>query len=398
MEKKDILIVAPFADLPSENGNCRYFYLAELLSARNDVQVELVISSFSHLKKAARDTAWKPDRPYRLTYIQEPGYPKNVCLQRFRSHRVMGRNLAKYLETRGKPDVVFCAVPSLDAAKAAASFCEKNDVRFVVDVQDLWPEAFEMVVHIPPLSTLAFLPLRAQADYIYSRADDIVAVSRTYADRAARVNRKGGRREVVFLGTKLADFDRYRSTKPHDEAVCRIGYVGTLGHSYNISCILRALELLRQQGHTDYFFDVMGDGPLMAQFQREAEEKRLPVHFWGRLPYPQMVERLTACDIAVNPIMKGAAQSIINKVGDYAAAALPVVSTQECPEYQQLVDTWEIGYNCDGENIAQISEKLQRLRTDRELRLKMGANNRHLAEQRFDRETSYREILKLLVE
>ena len=42
-----------------------------------------------------------------------------------------------------------------------------------------------------------------------------------------------------------------------------------------------------------------------------------------------MVGMLGVCDIAVNSISKGAAQSIINKHGDYAAAGLPVVNTQE---------------------------------------------------------------------
>ena len=40
------------------------------------------------------------------------------------------------------------------------------------------------------------------------------------------------------------------------------------------------------------------------------------------MSYEDMVQTLVQCDIAVNPIIKGAAQSIINKVGDYAAAGL----------------------------------------------------------------------------
>lgn len=53
--------------------------------------------------------------------------------------------------------------------------------------------------------------------------------------------------------------------------------------------------------------------------------------------YPEMCGRLVACYIAVNPITHGAAQSIINKHGDYAASGLPVVNTQECEEYRNLV-------------------------------------------------------------
>lgn len=394
---RDILIIAPFGELPSESANCRYFYLARMLADREDADCELVISSFSHLKKAPRDTSWQPEEPFKLTYIAEPGYPKNVCIQRFQSHRAMGKNLACYLESRKQPDVIFCAVPSLDAAQAAAAYCEKHHVRFIIDVQDLWPEAFEMVVHFPPFSTLAFFPLKKQADYIYSRADDIVAVSQTYVDRAARVNRKNGAREAVFLGTKLSDFDRYRFSGSRSTSACHIGYVGTLGHSYNITCILQALRLLDQQGHHDFVFDVMGDGPLLEEFRKQAETQSLPVHFYGRLPYPEMVYQLTQCDIAVNPIAKGAAGSIINKVGDYAAAGLPVISTQECPEYRELVSSRQLGFNCSNDDPVDIAEKLLLLQYDDALRRQMGENNRHLAEECFDRAQSYPIMIDLML-
>lgn len=68
-----------------------------------------------------------------------------------------------------------------------------------------------------------------------------------------------------------------------------------------------------------------------------AKEQGLDVTFTGDLPYPKMVATLCECDFAVNPIRRGAA-SIINKVGDYAAAALAVVNTQECEEYRALLE------------------------------------------------------------
>src|SRR5699024_6724831 len=65
------------------------------------------------------------------------------------------------------------------------------------------------------------------------------------------------------------------------------------------------------------------------------------------LDYPEMVSRLRGCDIAVNPIVAGAAQSITNKVGDYAAAGLPVVNSQECEAYRTLLDSYGAGLSCD---------------------------------------------------
>ena len=72
----------------------------------------------------------------------------------------------------------------------------------------------------------------------------------------------------------------------------------------------------------------MGDGPLKEEFENYAEEKKVDCQFTGRLEYEKMVGLLCSCDIAVNPIKKGSAGSIINKVGDYAAAGLPVINTK----------------------------------------------------------------------
>lgn len=60
----------------------------------------------------------------------------------------------------------------------------------MIDIQDIWPEAFKMVFNVPIISDLIFYPMKKMADYIYSRADSIVAVSDTYADRASTVNKE----------------------------------------------------------------------------------------------------------------------------------------------------------------------------------------------------------------
>lgn len=68
---------------------------------------------------------------------------------------------------------------------------------------------------------------------------------------------------------------------------------------------------------------------------------------------------LCACDIAVNPIKAKSAGSIINKVADYAAAGLPVINTQECEEYRNLVENYKIGFNCENNNANDLAEKLR---------------------------------------
>ncbi len=397
-----VLIIAHFMQTPSENGNSRFTYIANLLGDKKENQIELITSSFSHKYKEQRVISNEPiDKlNYKLKTINEPGYKKNVSLKRFYSHYIMGKNLKKYLNKLDyKPDVIYCAVPSLDVGRVTAKYAKKNNIRFIIDVQDLWPEAFKMVFNLPIISNLIFWPMKKLANYIYKNADDIVAVSETYANRASGVNEKYKHKLSVFLGTDLDFFDECKKKNKciFDDEIIRIAYIGTLGHSYDIKCIIDAIKLLNDREIKNIKFVIMGDGPLKQEFENYAKQKNIDSEFTGRLPYEEMVGKLCSCDIAVNPIMHNAAQSIINKVGDYAAAGLPVVSTQECEEYRKLVENYNIGFNCDNGNIQDISEKLERLIKNKELRTKMGENNRKLAEEKFDRRVTYKQIVDLVM-
>lgn len=395
--KKDILIISHFVDFPEEKGNDRFCYLADLLCDRGN-SVEIITSDFIHIKKEHRISK-KGKYKYKYKLIHEPSYKKNICLRRFYSHFVFAKNVKKYLNARRKPDVIYCAIPSLDVAKVAAKYAKKNHVKFIVDVQDLWPEAFKMVFHVPVVSDLIFAPMQMKANYAYRQADEVVAVSDTYVNRALTVNKKCSQGLSVFLGTDLQKFDKYKSIAKlsKKDGIIRLVYIGTLGHSYDLTCVFDAMVQLKKKGYDSIRFRVIGDGPLKAKFQEYSNKLKLDVEYTGRLEYSEMVSRLTECDIAVNPIMHGAAQSIINKVGDYAAAGLPVISTQECNEYRNLINKYQCGFNCENGNIQQIAKRIMYFVEHTEEMKRMGEASRKLGEELFDRTTMYEKILELIV-
>lgn len=396
---KDILIIAHFCSDFDGKGNNRFNYLAKLLTDYQ-CKVELVTTDFSHSKKKQRENI-ESGLPYKLTMISEPGYKKNVSIKRFYSHYVMGKNLKDYLSKREKPDIIYCGVPSLDAAKAAARYANKNEVRFIIDIQDLWPEAFKMVFNLPVISNLIFYPMKKTANYIYGLADDIIAVSKTYVDRAINVNRKCKNGYPIYIGTNLNNFDslviKNKITNKLEDELW-LAYIGTLGHSYDIRCVIDALSILKANGMLNIKFIIMGDGPLRSELEEYAKNRDIYCDFTGSLSYDKMVGVLSSCDIAVNPISHGAAGSIINKHGDYAAAGLPVINTQECLEYRKLVENYNMGYNCENSNPEDLADKLLILYSDKKLRETMGQNSRRLAEDKFDRNHTYSKIVQLILQ
>lgn len=391
-----ILIVAHFTRDFSETDNGRFLYLAKELYNKGH-EVEIITTNFSHgMKKKKKDITVK--YPFKIKMLDEPGYKKNVSIRRFYSHHVWGKNLDKYLSNIKKPDVVYCAVPSLTGPKNVADYCEKNKIRFIIDIQDLWPEAFQMVFNIPVVSNIIFAPFNKIVNSSYSRADEICAVSDTYVNRALSVNHKCKSGHTVFLGTNLDTFDKYASEEPiihKNEDEIWLAYCGTLGSSYDLTVVFDALDIITQKGYTVKFI-VMGDGPKKKVFEEYSSQKNINVYFTGYLPYNQMVALLCECDITVNPIMGGAAQSIINKHGDYASCGLPVINTQECSEYRRLVETYNMGFNCENGNAKDIADALIKLVDDCELRKIMGQNSRKCAEEKFDRKNSYLELINTI--
>lgn len=393
----DVLIVAEFLDdIKDPNTyNSRFLTVADMLAARGH-RVRIVTSDFIHSAKQHVSGITKC-KGHDMVTLHEPGYRKNISLRRFYSHHALAKNLKKWLKTIEKPDVIYCAVPSLDFAYEAARYARQNGIKFVVDIQDLWPEAFEMVVNIPLVSKLAFSGLRIRADFIYRTADRVVAVSQTYADRALEVSQKCHSGDAVFLGTDIERFDSFRREKSpleKKEDEIWLGYVGTLGYSYDLETVMDAMDLSRDvPEYHNLRFVVVGDGPLREKFQSYAQKKGVNARFLGMLPYPQMVAVLTQCDIAVNPIKRGSAGSIINKHGDYAAAGIPVVNSQEAPEYRRLVEERNMGRNCRCQDAQDMAKKLRELVRSPELRKTMGDNARACALELFHRGRTYQKII-----
>lgn len=389
----DIVIISEFCGDFSKSDNDRFLYLAKMLAQEN--QVEIITSSFHHSSKKQRGKLLA-EWPFKITIISEPGYPKNVCLKRFASHYVWGRNVLKYIKHREKPDVVYCAIPSLTGPKLVSKYCEKKDIKFVIDVQDLWPESFRMAFNIPLIRDCVFMPFSIIANGIYKRADEICAVSETYVERALKENQKCNLGTAVFLGTDLSTFDRYAKENPVSREYNEefwIGYAGTLGTSYNIPFIIKAIgELNAPNVH----FLVMGDGPKRQEFQAYAEKIGINATFMGRLPYEKMCGMLAACDIVVNPIQSRSVASIINKHADYAACGKAVINTQNSAEYKKLVESYQMGVNIENDDFDCLVDNLKMLISNKSLRVQMGNNARRCAEEKFNRRNTYQSLIAVI--
>lgn len=396
--RKDIVLVVNYWNFETENYISRYTTFADLLSRYYNLEV--ITSTFCHMTKSQRIDGRIDFKsyPYKIKLLQEPGYRKNISLKRIFSYMQFGKHVLQYLKNRPKPDAIIVSVPTPSAAKKVTAYANKNHIPVIIDIQDLWPEAFRMALDIPVISNIIFKPMERQAEQIYKNADKIMAVSDTYVKRGLKNNRKDNKGLSIYLG---AD-SRHISEKTKDIQVEKpvnefwIGYVGSLGHSYDIETILRALKLIKDTGIENIVFQVMGTGVLEEKFQKAAVKLGVRCCFKGLTEYGLMMKTLMMCDIAVNPIVKKSAATIINKVADYAAAGVPVINTQGSEEYRLLLEEYGAGINVKGEDDLEVSLAILELYYNKDRLLAMKQNSLRLFEEKFDRQKSYSRLVSLL--
>lgn len=397
-------------------GYTRFRFLSELL-AREGFAVDLITSSFQHWEKAQRDCskACYQDLPYRVVFIDEPGYTKNLDLGRILSHRVAAKNLRAHFErTAGTYDLIYAEIPPNDVARACAEAANALHIPFVADINDLWPEAMRMVVDVPVVSDLAFYPFARDAKRVYQLLAAAVGTSDEYAARPAKDREKPYPRATVYVGNDLASFDA--GAREHAADVNKpagelwVTYAGTLGASYDVITLVEAADLLERKRLTQAAakgadpalalppvrVKVLGDGPDREKLEARAAELDAPVDFLGYTAYDLMAAYLCASDITVNSLVTSAAQSIVTKIGDYLASGNPMINTGSSPEFRAKVTSDGFGVNVEAENAQALADAIEKLAEHASLRKIMGSKARAVAENEFDQPRAYREIVDLL--
>ena len=420
--------------VPCESGPNRFYYIAKAFCDAG-WDVDLIGPSFQHFEKKPRDRKKiaAQNYPFKVRYIDNPPYKKNIDLRRIHSNAVAAGNVESVLSGQDY-DLIYCSIPANNVAAAVTAFARKNNIPIIIDIEDIWPEAMEMVIKNKLMRKIIFPYFMKDAEKVYASCDAVIGTSEDYTERAVKYNHRDIPMSTVYVGVDLSVFDagvkKYtfdqsdienieqpsnsdadnisdlrRSTdkvrKPADELW--VSYAGSLGQSYDIETLIRAAKKLEDEtsedartNHLKVRFKLLGTGPNMEPLQALAKELGVTnVEFLGYTAYPKMAAYLNQSDIVVNSFIKGAPQSIPNKVGDYLASGSAVISTLENPVAKALIDNNDCGINVEPGNVEVLFMAIKRLIEDDDLRCRQGKNARALAESRFDRAVSYKEIVRM---
>lgn len=382
-------------------GYTRFRFLAEFL-VKNGFQVDLITTSFQHWEKRQRDvkTCFKVKYPFKLKFIYEPGYSKNIDPKRIISHHIASKNLKKYLYDKGDYDLIYSEIPPNDVAKEIALYCHKMSIPYIVDVNDLWPEAMKMALDVPVISDILFHPFLRDAEKVYSLVSGVIGTSDEYRDRPFKYNKKTIPKDTVYVGNEIEVFDQGaydnwdKIEKPEGEFW--VTYAGTLGASYDIKTMIEAQLLLQKRGYPNIKTQILGGGPDEEKLKSLTDELKANAIFRGYQSYDVMAAYLKKSDVLVNSFVKKAPQSIVTKIGDYLAAGKPMINTCSSQEFKEKVQRDKFGINIEAENPEILADAIIELFDDVQLRIEYGENARKIAEKEFDRKVAYKKIVMMI--
>ena len=313
---RTVWIVNPFDNLPGEGFRPgRYELLARALTAAG-ARVVWLTSDWSHTRKCVRAVPVRPFPGLELVLVNAAARPyrRNVSLARISNHRlfasaaiVAARRLGS--EPADRPDLVLVSLPPLSAAAGFLDLRREWGFKLAVDVQDAWPETFERLFPrgLRALARPVLWPLRRLARRLYREADLVTGTCDGYAEL---VRAYGAR---TYYRACLAHAAEARPRRKSAEKGLRFVYIGNLGRSYDLATVIAAVNAL-----PDATLDIAGDAP-------PRREGRVTWH--GYLADAELKALLAECDIGVVPLRDDSFIGIPNKVADYAAAGLYVLSS-----------------------------------------------------------------------
>jgi glycosyltransferase involved in cell wall biosynthesis len=288
----------------------------------------------------------------------------------------------------------------MEMAFFAVEYAKAKDVPVVIDIRDLWPDILADVLPVwsRPLGRVALLPFEMMAHRALSSCTAITAVSEGYLNwglgKTARARSELDR--VFPLGYSnpedstrgaLLDGSDLRSRFGLEPDKLTVWFLGTFGQTYDLETVIGAASILAQSGAHDIQFVLSGDGEQRGALERKARNLK-NVIFTDWVDRAGILSLMKVAGIGLAAYRVGAPQGISNKIIEYMAAGLPIVSSLR-GEAEELIEQRKLGLNYEPGNCRSLANVLQTLGRDRALRMTFAANSRSEYDSHYRADTVY---------
>jgi glycosyltransferase involved in cell wall biosynthesis len=171
-------------------------------------------------------------------------------------------------------------------------------------------------------------------------------------------------------------------------------FLGSFGDTYDLDSVILAARELKARGMMKYQFVLSGEGEKRAHYERLARGLDNVV-FTGWLNADQIACMMRLARVGLAAYRKGAPQGLPNKIFEYMAAGLPVLSslTGECGRF---LEANGCGVSYTPGDVGSLLDALLALATDEDRRLRLGANALRVFKSRYSASILYPQLVEHL--
>lgn len=292
------------------------------------------------------------------------------------------------LALAGRWDLVIASSTPLTVTLPALLARRLRGTPFVYEMRDPWPELPRALGGVPGW---ALAGMEHLANAACRQAAAVVTLSEGMAETARARGTPPDRLHVVPNGCDLDLFGPHVPAWRPDEAApweMLAVYAGAHGRANGLEQLLEAAAILRARGELRIRLLLVGDGSEKARLQEEVMNRGLyNVSFLPPLPKRQLASLLAGCQVGLHclaPVPEFAELTAPNKLMDYLAAGLPVVSNLPGRAARLLADG-PCGIAMPPGEAGGLADALLWMVTNPGLRGQMGRAARSQAVWRWDR-------------
>lgn len=384
---------------PTSGRLLRTQQLASRLAARGH-EVTLWASDFQHAEKRhyfgeTRREELAPNLRY--VAMHSRGYQKNVSFARllddFDNARIFGRLAA----AEPRPDVVYCAFPSIVLARQVARFAGSRKVPLVIDARDFWPDILldRFSPRLRPLVRALISSLFEARDETFARATAITGITPEFVDfglRAAGRQRRPSDRDFPLAydppeveATKAEEAQQFWRSRglARDPSVLTACYLGTMSKRLVFDTVLDAAELLAARA-APVRFVLCATGDNSREIACRA--KLLPnVTTVEWLDQAELAALAQLSDVGLLPYgpYRDFKSTLGNKAAEYMAHGLAMVCSLPGSYTARVIEQHRCGMVHAHDDPEQLASALGRMAADRQMTSQMGQAGRALYEREY---------------
>ena len=281
-----------------------------------------------------------------------------------------------------------------------------NNVPVIVDVRDLWPdifvEAFPKVLQIFAKLLLDFLYKR-KVKTIFSKASSIIGVSKKYLSfglsKAKKTLSSNDRVfELGYLPNRNlpkdgieASFFKKLGVDPSRPIIL---FAGTFGKTYDLEAPIKTALDLNKNPEDSTLFIFCGSGENEKKWKNMSRGAN-NIIFTGWLDESKLQYVLSISDVGLAAYVKNAPQGLPNKIIEYMAFGLPILSSLR-GEAESLLIKNNLGFTYDPENVKSFKENLNKI-LEPEIKIKISKNCNEKFESDYSSTQIYEEFEKHLL-